>query len=127
VHEPERLPLVHIAARPAALDSAAWPAGAIVLRVAPDEALVLSGATSNPTGDPHAIVELEEGFVAIWMPALRAQELLARTCDWDLPAQRPAFAQGAVAGLPVKLWLEHERVLFLVPAPWSVDFQERIR
>jgi len=31
-----------------------------------------------------------------------------------------------VAGVPTKLWLEPERVLFLVPTPYAADFEERM-
>jgi hypothetical protein len=127
VRAPERLPLARIAAAPAALDGAVWPDGALVLRVAPDEALVLDGGALELEADRHAIIEPEDGFAGIWLDAAEARELLARTCDWELPAARPAFAQGAVAGLPVKLWLEEDRILFLVPAPFAVEFSERMR
>jgi hypothetical protein len=31
-----------------------------------------------------------------------------------------------VAGLPVKLWFEAERVLFVVAAPYATDLAERM-
>jgi hypothetical protein len=43
-----------------------------------------------------------------------------------VPNGRPAFAQGAVAGIPTKLWLEDDQVLFIVPAPYAADFAERM-
>jgi len=42
-----------------------------------------------------------------------ALDFLERSCEWELPRARPAFAQGMVAGLPLKLWFEPERVLLI--------------
>lgn len=124
---PERLEATRVAATPAALDAARWPEGARVLRLAPDEALVLAAVGPEVVADdPFAIVEPESGFSGIWLPAAEALDVLARTCAWELPRARPAFAQGAVADLPVKLWFEEERVLFVVPAPYAEDLAERL-
>ena len=123
---PERVRLIHAVATPAALDSASWPPDAIVLRIAPDAALVFN--TAPPVlSDPHAIVQHDDGYAAVWLSADEAADWLARYCAWELPPQRPAFAQGAVAGLPVKLWLDATRVLVLVPAPYATDLEERLR
>jgi len=137
-----RLAATRIVAAPAALDTVAWPPGLIVLRLAADEVLLLpSGggrlrdaadvrawapALPPKLSDAYAIVVPEGGFSGQWIPAPEALALLARHCEWELPRARPAFAQGAVAGIPAKLWLEPDRVLFVVPAPFAADFQERI-
>lgn len=115
-----------IVATPAALDMARWPSEALVLRIAADEAFVTATVTADAIDDPHAIVAPDGGFVGIWLPAAEARDFLERTCEWEAPHTRPAFAQGMVAGLPVKLWLEAERVLFVVPTPYATDFQERL-
>ena len=115
-----------IVATPAALDAAAWPQGALALRVAPDEALVTAAITADMVDDPHAIVEHDTGFVGAWVESDEALDFLERSCEWELPRERPAFAQGSVAGLPVKLWLEEDRVLFLVPVPYATDLEERM-
>ena len=90
----ERLRLLRIVAKPSVLDGAVWPEGSIVMRVASDEVLALSGSTPELESDPDAVVEAEEGFAALWLPATEALDLLARTCGWELPDRRPAFAQG---------------------------------
>jgi hypothetical protein len=113
-------------AKPSALDVAVWTTCTIAMRIAPDEMLVVSGPVPELSGDPHAIVEPDAGFFRMWIPIAKARALLARTCEWELPGHTPAFAQGSVAGLPVKLWFEAERVLFLVPAPYAHDFEERL-
>ncbi len=130
MHAPKPLTATRVAATCAALDSASWPAGAIVLRTAPDEAIVLVPTKDIEPGliaDPHAIVEIESSLCGIWLDADDAHDLLERECDWETPSARPAFAQGAVAGLPVKLWFEHDRVLFVVSAVFANDFMERCR
>ena len=127
MHAREVLTATRIAATSAALDAAQWPSDAIVLRTAPDEAIVLAAIASSLIADAHAIVEPETALFGVWMPIDEALALLERECDWELPVARPAFAQGAVAGLPLKLWFERDRVLFVVSAPFATDFAERLR
>lgn len=121
------LTATRIAATPAALDAAQWPSDAIVLRTSPDEAIVLADIAASLIADLHAIVEPETALCGVWIPTDAALALLERECDWELPTHRPAFAQGAVAGLPLKLWFECDRVLFVASAPFATDFAERLR
>jgi len=121
----KQISATHIVAAPAALDKATWSAETIVLRIASDEALVTPPIETLNLDDPYAIIVPEGGFAAAWVTADEASAMLERTCEWELPSQRPAFAQGSVAGVPVKLWLEETRVLFVVPAPYVHDFEER--
>lgn len=123
----ETFTATRIVATPTALNNAAWPENSLPLRTAPDEVLLLNSSTpiSLPT-DPHAIIEPEGSFMGLWLPTKEAFEFLEQTCAWELPTARPAFAQGAVANVPVKLWLEHERILFIVQAPFAADFLERL-
>ena len=123
---PERLALIHVVARPSALDSTVWAEDAVVLRIAPDEVLALTTSVPRIEGDPHAIIRTDEGYAGLWLSAGEAAEFLSRACEWEPPRHRPAFAQGAVAGLPVKLWLAQDRVLVLVPAPYAADLEERL-
>lgn len=116
-----------IVAAPTALDAAQWPDGALALRLARDEVLVTAVVAPESLDDPHAIVEQDTGFAGAWIPSDEALDFLAQVCEWELPRERPAFAQGAVAGLPLKLWFEHARVLFLVPLPFAADLRERMR
>ncbi len=123
----ERLTAMRIAATPAALDAVRWPDGAIVLRVAPDEVVVLADCSAVSIADPHAIVVADTSLFGLWMAANPALAWLARECDWEWPSARPAIGQGAVAGLPITLWFERDRVLFVVPGPFAADFEERLR
>ena len=120
------IPGTRIVAKPAALDAATFPAEALVLRFAPDEAFVTASITAESISDPYAIVVADGGFAGVWLETTAALDFLQRSCEWRLPDQRPAFAQGMVAGLAMKLWFEQEKVLLLVPAPFAHDLQERL-
>ena len=88
--------------------------------------LVLGEEQSVSVADPHAIIERDSGFSGAWLPTAEATKVLARTCAWELPVERPAFAQGSVADIPVKLYFEDERVLFLVQSAYAADLEERL-
>ncbi|MCW1970277.1 MAG: hypothetical protein KIH69_019365 [Anaerolineae bacterium] len=121
----ETLPFTRIVATPAALDAATWPAEALALRTAADEVLLL--ASSPPTiADPHAIVVPDSGFVGTWLPAEAVRAIFEQHCEWALPAKRPVFMQGAIAGIAAKVWLEAERGLLIVPAAYKHDFAGRM-
>ena len=121
----DRIPATRIVATPAALDSTIWPANALALRLAADEVLLLS--TSAPTlNDSYAIIEPDAGFAGVWLPMDEAQAIFAHHCEWAMPSARPALAQGAIAGIAAKVWVEAERVLILVPAPFVAEFEERL-
>ncbi len=124
-----RLPTTHIVATPTALDAARLPTlrGRLSFRIAADELLITPPAPETQVDDPHAIIVPDSGFAGVWLPADEALEFLGRECEWELPRERPAFAQGAVAGIATKLWLERDRVLIIVPAPFAADFEERLR
>ncbi len=117
----EPLTATRIVTTPEALDVFEGPAGCLVLRIAPDEALVL-GEAEVSVADPHAIVVPDAGWSGTWLAADRADAFLAQECAWRLPAVRPAFAQGMVGHMPVKLWFETDRTLFVVPHVSATDF-----
>ena len=96
------------------------------MRLAADEVLI-TPPTAVEVADPHAIIVPEGSFAGAWVSATEAQGIIERECEWELPHPRPAFAQGAIAGIPVKLWLEEERVFFVVSAPFVTEFEERTR
>ena len=131
---PERLTATRIVARPQAIDAVVWPKDTLVFRLAPDEVLVTPVVNAAAVDDSHAIVELETGFSGVWLDHVAAIDWLERECDWELPrmgqwgnANPAVFAQGLVAGLPVKVWFERDRVLFIVASPFAADFMERQR
>jgi hypothetical protein len=126
----KRIAATRIVAKPKALDTADIPQSSLALRFAADELFVtppLKDEAIILAHDPHAIVIGEGGFTGTWLDAATAANFLQRNCLWELPNIRPAFAQGAVAGIPTKLWLEDDQVLFIVPAPYAHDFAERMQ
>ncbi|MAT96591.1 MAG: hypothetical protein CL608_05555 [Anaerolineaceae bacterium] len=125
----KRIAATRIVAQPTALDTADVPQSSLALRFAADEMFVtppLQDESVILNHDPHAIVISEGGFAGIWLDMETAADFLQRHCTWELPNGRPAFAQGAVAGIPTKLWLEDDQVLFTVPAPYAHDFAKRM-
>lgn len=126
----KRIAATRIVSTPAALDAADVPQSSLALRFAADELFItppLQDESVILAHDPHAIVISEGGFAGVWLDSDEAAEFLQKNCAWELPNGRPAFAQGAVAGIPTKLWLEEEQVLFIVPAPYAADFAERMQ
>lgn len=117
----DRLAAIRIVARPDALDTLEGH----VLRLAPDEALVL-GTDRPAVGDPYAIISDDTGWRGVWLEPDRAERFFSAECDWPRPTERPAFAQGMIAHLPVKLWLETDRVLVAVPHVFAADLTDRL-
>ena len=65
-------------------------------------------------------------FAGVWVEADEALAFLARACEWELPEKRPCLAQGSVAGVATKVWLDVDKVLFVVQAPYAAEFAERM-
>ena len=127
--ELKRIAATRIVAKPTALDAADIPQSSLALRFAADELFITPPLQNESTildHDPHAIVINEGGFAGTWLEMDAAVNFLQQNCLWAVPNGRPAFAQGAVAGIPTKLWLEAEQVLFIVPAPYAAEFAERM-
>ena len=122
--ELERLHGLRVVAYPAALDAAHWHGEAVtVLRFAPDDALGL-GADAVEVDDEHAIVEADAGYVGVWL----AVGDLEPHIEWPLPADRPVLAQGAIAGVPGKVWLPDDGpALLLVAGAHAAELAGRIR
>ncbi len=121
----DRSPGTRVVADPAAIDAwlAGLPPSTIVIRPAPDDAFAIGVATAE-VADPHAIVVDERGFVGGWCTL----EDLRRHLEWTPPTERPALAQGSVAGVPAKLWIAADDRVFLVTAAAYADvLAERLR
>src|SRR4051794_26783222 len=97
----ETVPGTRIVASPPTLDSVAWPAGAIVLRFAPDDVFVIGGESVGVSGD-SVIVAADAGYSGAWLTAAELAHV-AEHIDWPLPTERPVVAQGFVASVPAKL------------------------
>ena len=121
---------LRVVADPIALDAARWVGTEVtVLRFAPDDALAI-GATGVDLADVHAIVEPDAGFSGAWLPL----DAVVRHIEWPLPPERPALAQGAVAGVPAKVFLPDGSagagagdVLLLTGTAYAEELMERLR
>jgi hypothetical protein len=125
----ETIPGVRVVADAAAVDGMVVADGAVVLRFAPDDVFVTFPKPGREVDEllPQAIVVRETGFVGCW---LTSDELASRVLphiDWVLPTARPVLAQGLIAGVPAKLWLESGRALLLCATPYAFELAERLR
>lgn len=121
----ERLNGLRVVSTPAALDAARWRPHGIVIRMAADEAFAI-GSVDVELADRFAIVEVESAFVGWWLSLDQFAERIEHRLEWVLPTARPALAQGLVAGVPVKLWLEHDRVLVIASSGLAHEVAERL-
>jgi len=137
------LPALRVVADPAVLDGALVRAlgprladlGARVLRLAPDDLLVLTPGQRHPVldalheeiagVDQHAIVTTEAGFAGAWFSADHVRRWVAGNADWLLP-DGDGFHQGQVAGLPAKILVDGQEALVAVPTPMARELAERL-
>ncbi len=127
-----RSPGMRVVASPEAIDRAVWHDEGpeefepLVVRLAPDDAFAI-GATGVEADDPHAIVEHEVGFIALMFPADEFVDVVVPRLEWPAPMERPAFAQGAIAGVPAKLYLDSTgAAIVLVLASYLDDLLARL-
>ncbi len=120
----EPLTGLRVVADPAALDTARWQGDDVtVLRFAPDDAFAI-GADGVEVDDEHAIVEPEAGFSG----ARVSIDDVAHHLEWALPDERPALAQGSIAGVPAKLWLaDDDTVMLLTATAYADELAGRLR
>lgn len=121
-----------IIAEPTALDAATWPEGALVVRVSPDDVFLVAPAGPGATvptvpGDGHAIITPEHGFAGTVLSAGEVEVVALHHIEWSLPAQRPALAQGRIAGVPAKLVLHADgSALLLVACAARAELEDRL-
>lgn len=127
-----RSPGMRVVASPEAIVRAVWHDEGpeefepLVVRLAPDDAFAI-GATGVDVDDPHAIVEREVGFVALMFPVDEFVDVVVPRLEWPAPIERPAFAQGAIAGVPAKLYLDSTgAAIVLVLASYLDDLLARL-
>lgn len=114
-----------LVATPAAIDGAVMPAVAVILRIAPDDALVVGDGPIVVTDD-HAIIEPDTGWSALRVSEERALALLVQHAAWQPPADRPVLVQGMMAGLPAKVYLDGDRSMLIVATPFAAELEERL-
>lgn len=121
----ETVPGIRVAASPETLDRASWSEGTIVLRLAPDDLLAI-GAAQVDVRDEHVISVPETGFVGMWLTREQLGHWVMPHIEWSLPEARPALAQGLIAGVPAKLWLDGDRALLLCAAAYAHELADRL-
>ena len=121
----ERLEAIRIVADSGALDRVEGPEAGHLMRLAPDDLLVLPPLDRVVVDDPHAIVEPECGFSGAWFGASELMALQSLS-EWRFPEERPAVAQGHLAGLPVKMLFASPGALVLVPTVIAHHLEERV-
>lgn len=122
---PEPIPALRVVASPQDLDDLTWTDDIAALRLAPDELLLVGAATVQIAGE-HVIVVDEAGFAGWWLTPDELTVAVVPHVDWPLPTNRPALAQGLVAGVPAKLWLAEDRALLLCAAAYAHELTDRL-
>jgi hypothetical protein len=99
------------------------PAGGTILRIAPDDAIVMGTAVVS-VDDPYAIVEPEYAFVH-WRLTPAEFEAIKRHIEWPLPSAGE-LGQGLIAYVPAKIMIASDHVLLIVSASLADDLAERL-
>jgi hypothetical protein len=123
VRAPDALIGLRVVATPAAIDAVVPPPGGTVLRIAPDDAIVIGTATLT-IDDPSAIVEPEFAFVH-WRLTIAEFDGIKRHIEWPLP-ERGLLGQGLIAGVAAKIVIASDHVLLVVSASLADDLTERL-
>lgn len=132
-----RAALVSCIAASEALDAIAGMAG--VLRIAPDEVLIVAGpqageeivhAATAELGetDPHALVtDVSDAWSGVTLAGDGARDLFAHLSPLTLPVTE-GFLQGDVGRLAAKVIVRRpgDRITILAPAPQAAYLRERI-
>ena len=100
--------------------------GAVLLRVAPREVLIVGASPSDLTTLPDALVEdVSDAWVSFELEGADAPEAFARLSELPLPSQ--GWTQGEVAHAAAKVLVEADRITMLVPSMLASHVEERIR
>jgi hypothetical protein len=102
----------------------------LIIQIAQDEWLVVGTDNTDliVVDDRHAIVESDHGWVGAYLDAAAFRDLVSHHVEWLLPEARPALAQGQIAGVPCKLYLEDddEGALLICLAALAHELEERV-
>ncbi len=125
-------------ARAKTLEELPMPSGAVRLRVASDEALLVGRAEARAalleagTGylaeaDSGGLaLDVTDGFAAWTLGGEGAEEAFRRLSAVPLPGERPALLQGLVAHLPAKVIAEADALHVLVSSTVGHHLRERV-
>ena len=104
------------------------PAGAVPLRVAPREVLLVGPADvvalSTTIGADGLVVDVSDGWVGLVLEGADAPDAFARVSELELPEQ--GWIQGEVARAAAKVLVEPGRLEVLVPAMLADHVEARI-
>ena len=97
-----------------------------ILRIAPDELLIIGRIDQVDIADEHALIEMEDGLVADQLTWPEFETAIRPHLDWTLPTTRPSAALGLVAAVPCQLWLTDSDVLVMTYACYAHELRERV-
>jgi hypothetical protein len=83
-------------------------------------------ADTPTVDDPDAIVERDNGWAGTWLTSADFDHQVAPFIEWSLPIERPALAQGRVAGVAAKIWFEADLVLVACRATQAHELNDRL-
>ena len=126
---PEPLDGLRVVATPAALDALTLGESGLMLRIAPDDAIVTGTATLtidtiDTIDDRYAIVEPECTFVHWTLTPTEFAEI-THHIEWPLPTDG-RLGQGLIAGVPAKIVITSDHVLLVVSAGLAHELVERL-
>jgi len=110
---------------PASVLDSLDPGTSTTCRVAADELLLLGWDGNLPTLGHGLALDHSDAFAAFAFKGDRADEAFSRLSEVELPDERPAFVQGAVATVPAKVVVEENRILVLVSSSLGHHLRER--
>jgi len=129
--------LIACHADPAVLDELTAPPGGVIARIAPDEAWLIGSRARRTAlardanaavGGPAAglAVDQTDGW-AIWsIHGTPPRVVLGRLMIAEIPASARAFVQGAITGVPGKVFIDGDIAHLMVPAPVGHHLRDRI-
>ena len=105
------------------------PAGAVSLRVAPREVLLVGSADMEAlpaiTGEGGLVADVSDSWVRLVLDGAEASDAFARISELELPER--GWIQGEVARAASKVLVEPGRIEMLVPAMLADHVEARIR
>jgi hypothetical protein len=135
---PARAAVIVCIGKAGVLDAIAPGSGAASFRVAADERWLVGPATIavellartrtqfTTVGLSALAVDMTDGWAVWTISGPGTDEVWARLSENRVPTTRPAFVQGAVAGVPCKAIVLDGRIHFFIPAPVGHHLPHRI-
>jgi hypothetical protein len=121
----EHAPAWRIVATPAALDAFAPPAGTLVLRIAPDDVLLVGDVPEAPVvDDPHAIVVPDAGWSAASFSWAVVERKVQPITEWHIPSR--GLSQGSVGFVASKVLATEDGVRIFCQTAYAHELEERL-